>query len=712
MARRPSLFNERIAHPWEHVQGGRHCADRSKVTAPSGLAPSRSLVAFHLRIGTRVWLAFIVAGSAMIRSLFAVEHVAPFYFPDEYIYAAVARSLASTGHPLVRGEPAHFPALLEPILATPLWRLFPTETAYHLIQVENAVFMSLAAIPAYLLARRLALGSGYSLLCAAFTVVLPGLVFSGFITADAVAYPIVLTALYAGVSALQAPSRGRQLAFLALAGLATFGRLQYAVLVPAFLLAAVLVEGRRSVRVYRLTFALVAGAVLAVVALGPGRVVGYYTTGASALHLSLALPKWVALNLFLFTLASGVALVPGAIVGLFSARDRAARGFVALVVPFALMVVVEAALYAANGSGRFKERYLIALVPLVPLAFGLYLRRERPARRPVLALSACIAVPALLLPLSTYAAGDGFDDSPLLWAVAELERLLGSNQEASLAAAACVILGAAAAAFAAVTGRNWPALACAFVLVSALSIGATKWDVAFSRLAEQNVTGSDPTWIDDARLGAVEVIQTPAAPKNILQEQLFWNHTITRELLFGATVPTDAFDFGVVQVDRRGLVLADGKPIRTAVLFQAYETTPTFANAEPVASLESLGLWRPKGALRLRTLEAGRYGDGWLAPRGALMVWPAGSQGGGTVSFTLSLPATQNAAVTVRFGKDSYTVAPGASVAVHLAVPTTKPWKVVFETSRGASSLPDHRRVSVLSTVPRFTAARARGLST
>jgi Dolichyl-phosphate-mannose-protein mannosyltransferase len=673
------------------------------VTAPSGLASSRPFAALHLRVGTRIWLVCIVAGSAVIRSVAAAAHSAPFYFPDEYIYASISRSLVATGRPLIRGAPAHFPALLEPLLAAPLWGLFPTVTAYHLIQVENAVFMSLAAIPAYLLARRLTFEPGYSLLCAAFTVALPGLAFSGFITADAPAYPLVLTSLYAAVCALQTPSRSRQLAFLSLAGLTTFCRLQYVVLIPAFLLATILIEGRGFLRVYRLTFALVAGGAAIVIGLGPARVVGYYTTGTSALHFSTALLKWAGLNLFMLALASGVALVPGAVVGLFSARDRAARGFVALVVPFAVMVMVEAALYAASGSDRFKERYLIALVPLVPLAFGLYLRRERPARRPVLVLSACIAVPALLLPLSTYAAGQGFDDSPLLWSVRELVSQLDSPLAASLLFAACAVIGSAVAATSSPTARRWLPFATAIALVAAISVAATMWDTTDARLTRQNLDAADASWIDDAGVGPVTALETPGARPGLLTEQLFWNQSVGRELVFGNTLPTDAFAAGVASVSPGGTLLADGRPIRTAVLFQGYETTPTFASAVQVASFESFTLWRTRGSLQLRALEAGRFGDGWLAPRGALMVWAAGSRDGGKVSFTLSLPATQQSTVRIRFDKNTYTVAPGKSVAVSLPVPTTKPWKVVFATSRGASSLPDHRRVSVLSTVPRFT---------
>ena len=54
----------------------------------------------------------------------------------------------------MRGTPAHFPALLEPLLTTPIWLLNDAETAYRLTQALHVVAMSVAAIPIYWLARR------------------------------------------------------------------------------------------------------------------------------------------------------------------------------------------------------------------------------------------------------------------------------------------------------------------------------------------------------------------------------------------------------------------------------------------------------------------------------------------------------------------------------------------------------------------------------
>ena len=195
-------------------------------------------------------LGAMVASSAIVRTLVAWQHKTPRYFPDEYIYAALGRSLAH-GHYEIRGQLAHFPAILEPLLAAPLWRFFSTETAYQLVQAQNAIALSLTAIPIYALARWLGLGRGYSYLCAAYGLVIPALALAPVNIADLIAYPLVLAALAAGVRALDTPSPRRQIAFLAFATLATLARTQYFVLVPAYIMAAILLERRRMFQIGR-----------------------------------------------------------------------------------------------------------------------------------------------------------------------------------------------------------------------------------------------------------------------------------------------------------------------------------------------------------------------------------------------------------------------------------------------------------------------------
>src|SRR5205085_1509260 len=151
--------------------------------------------------------------------------------------------------------------------------------------------------------------------------------------------------------------------------------------------------------------------------------------------------------------------------------------FAALAATFTAGVVAEAALYASNGSLRFQERYLFAVLPLVPVAFGLYLKHGRPCRSAVTVLASALAAASALVPLSGYAAALGKTDSPFLVAVFRLETLVGTANGA-LAIAALATAGAAGAVL--VSRRGGGSYAVAATLAAALlaSFGATIGDSA------------------------------------------------------------------------------------------------------------------------------------------------------------------------------------------------------------------------------------------
>ena len=70
----------------------------------------------------------------MLRTAHAWFRSTPTFFADEYIYAELARSLAETGRPLIRGASASFPALLQPLLTAPAWLVEDVETSFRLVQ--------------------------------------------------------------------------------------------------------------------------------------------------------------------------------------------------------------------------------------------------------------------------------------------------------------------------------------------------------------------------------------------------------------------------------------------------------------------------------------------------------------------------------------------------------------------------------------------------
>jgi len=646
----------------------------------------------------RVGLTLIVLGSFVLRVVASAAHPVPRYFPDEYLYTAISRALA-TGHlPAVRGSAAHFPALLAPLLAAPLQALFSPETAYRLTQMENALLMSLAAVPIYLLARRLSLSAGYALACAAFALLIPDLVYASYTLADPVAYPFALGAIAAGVAALEHPTRRRQLLFLALALLATFARVQYIVLPAAFVVAAFVVDRRRALRAQRLILTVFGVPLLAALALGPSHILGYYSRVVH-LHVGGQLFRWGATDLMLLAFASGVVLIPGAIAALVRPHGRTETAFATFTAVLTAGLLLEAALYASNGSDRFQERYLFALLPLVPVAFGLYLKHGRPFRVPVALLSAGLLLLSARVPLSGYAEALGKTDSPFLSAVFRLERMVGTAN-GSLVIAALVAVGALGA-FAVSRGANARfAVGGALAFATLASLGAIVNDASNSHEIRHDYLPDNPSWVDASGLNNVTLVQTVGSPPERAVEQLYWNRSIVHEARLGDALPTDVYAAPRIHV------AADGTlgNVRGNVLVQDYAATVRFQNATLVAQAGTFSLWSSPSAPKLSLLEQGRYSDGWLAHSGRVAVWPdATGRVRGLLRFALMLP-TGSQAVTIRFGKMPYRVVPGRLTTVVYTIDARGPWSLAFKAVRGRY-LEDLRAVSVKSTPPTFERA-------
>ncbi|MFT4049370.1 MAG: hypothetical protein QM648_05965 [Solirubrobacterales bacterium] len=140
---------------------------------------------------------------------------------DELLYTSMGRSIAQTIFPFarVRGESIQVFQVLYPGLIAPLVGPIRMPNAYPWVAVLNAVFIALAAIPAYLLtsfATGSRAGARWVALC---TVSTPWLIFGSKVLPDSAAYLIVLWALYAIVrtaSAREHVIRGDLLTLLAI----------------------------------------------------------------------------------------------------------------------------------------------------------------------------------------------------------------------------------------------------------------------------------------------------------------------------------------------------------------------------------------------------------------------------------------------------------------------------------------------------------------
>jgi hypothetical protein len=581
----------------------------------------------------------------------------PNYFSDEYLYAELGRSLLESGRPVVRGVELTFPALLQPLVTAPAWLADDVWVSYRAIQAIGALAMSLAAVPVFLLARRLGVGRWLALAAAACSLAIPDLLFASWVTAEPFAYPLFLASVAAGVAVLSEPTRRHGAVFLLFAALATFARVQFAV-VPLAFAVAVLILGlrernvRRVAREQALVLGVLALSAALTAAVGIRRVLGLYESGLDGRASPVELAERVGLNLLVLAYSSGWILLPGALVAfglaLARPRNRAEIAFAALALPLAAALLLQASLVGAVDHAQ--ERYVFYLLPLAAVSFCLYAKRDWPART-VHALAAAVLLTAsALVPLAGYAAAEGKAHSPLLLAAFQVEQWTGSPANGSLALAvvAAVALGTAVALSRAPRVRTPAALALAVVLSAAASGTAVTFDNRNAAAVRDAFLPEEPSWVDRLGVDDVLLVRGPHGIKTEALEQLFWNRSVDRVALLPGAEQLDHVHSPRLRVGPDGALLLGNRPVRGPVLIDGFAGTMRLADAQLLGSSPSYSLWRPRGTARLSLYLAGRFSDGWLAGAGRLHLWPA--RGASVIATRLELPlVAPPAPVTLRF---------------------------------------------------------------
>lgn len=605
-------------------------------TAPD----ERALDAVRARtLSPALALGSIVAVAALVRFLAALLRPTPSLFPDEYIYSELARSIASTGQPLIRGGSAHFPALLAPLLTAPAWLFHDVETSFRLVQALNCLAMASAAVPVYLLARRLGSSSRLALALGAFALTPADLVLGSYLVAEPYAYPLVLWSTAAAVAALARPTRRSQALFLGLCLLTVLARVQFFVLPLAYGAAAAAVgirerRFRSLVREQWLVFGVFGAGALAVLVVG----LGYY---GGILDLSFAPGRVLASagkNLLVLTYATGIVLVPGALLGFALAlrRPRGTAEFVFAVFALALaaLLVGEAAVYGSQPH----ERYVIYLGPLLALAFALYAGRGWPLRTAHMLVAFGLVAGLTRVTLTEITQG-GQINSPFLIGIQELQKR-SSPGSASLA----IVTGAIAALAAVVLAARWRRgrLVLALGLASAIALSgyAATFSVRNGKTVRDAYLPAEPSWVDAADVQHVPMLQAAYGERTDAMTQLFWNRSIDRVLTLPDGGAVDAFTTGSVEVGSDGTLIEHGRPLAGPVVVDGYGSVVRLRGASILASSPHYDLWRPNGAAaRLSLYFGGLYRDGWIAPRSTIRMWPGQSgQLAGHLTFTLRLP--------------------------------------------------------------------------
>jgi hypothetical protein len=644
----------------------------------------------------------MVTLSALVHFLSTLPHRTITYYPDEYIYATLARSFATTGRFTIRGANAHFPALLESIVTAPLWLGSNIELSIRLVQALHAIVMSLAAVPVYLLARRLRLERWQALASAAFLLVLPGLAFARYLTADALAFTLTLTAIWTAIIVLESPTLLGQVAFLALSGLATFARLEYIVLPVAFMVAAFAVSGRRAPRRYPIAIGAPVLMLLLGLIVGIQRLLGYYS-GVTEEHVSaLRILAWMGTDSALLAFVAGVVMIPGALVGLgvMLVRPRLARerAFAAFYIAFALGLLVEAGLYATNGSDRFQERYIFVLLPLIPIAFFHLVQVGRKAFVASFAVAAAIVLYASIEPI-TYTSGRGDQDSPFLAGFKLIEDSIGRANAALLLAIAVSTLALVGAA---VTLRHrliWPALALSLLFPGTISALTFANNSSNDRRVVRTYLPRDFRWIDHAGFTNVALIALKDSAREQGLESLFWNRSLKRVYITDKSAAFDAFTTYGLKIGANGELLSDdGSSIGTPFVVEEYADRVQIDGAKLIKRALTNSFWRPVGVPRFSSLTEGLFFDGWLNRKTTTTVWPPkGRKNRGVYVLRIGLPAyaetSAKAVFTAPHFRRAVTLHPGAFTTVRIPFDVLGPWRVRV-LADGIFMLADGRLVS------------------
>ena len=599
--------------------------------APNGRPEPAPPVPEHrlARVPIWAWLVGIVVVSTVVRFLLSRRIAAPWIMVDELIYSELAKSFASTGHFLIRGEHHGAYGFVYPVLIAPAWKVFTrVPDAYAAAKAIGSVAMSLAAIPAYFLARRV-LAPLPSLLAALLAVVVPSMVYTGTLMTETVFYPVFVCVALALVLALERPTVVRQLVLLGVALLAYLTRTQAVVLVPAIAtapLALAFVDRERlrtAVRAFSVLYGVLAAAVVAAIVVEVGRgkspydVFGSYSVTGHT-HYSVGdVLRWLVYHVAELDLYLGV--VPFAALLLLAATarrlDRPVRILVVATLSLSCWLVLEVAAFASAISFRIEERNLFYVAPLFLIALLVWIERGLP--RPGRAAAVCAALAAALpgvIPyerfIDTPAESDTLALLPFWWLQ---EHLISLSEVALFAVAGSVVL---ACVFLLVPTR-WAYVLPAAVL--AWFVFATErienFDHGFPKASigarYQGIKVAKRDWIDRAVGRDADVASVwSGGDKNAqfrLWENEFFNRSVGRVYDIGPPSPGSLPETPLTE-QADGTFLARGDPVAAQYVLADRRVHL----AGPVVAADTgtgMVLRKPDGPLRVAYRIDGLYPD-------------------------------------------------------------------------------------------------------
>jgi hypothetical protein len=625
------------------------------------MASVTELVERYVRVQARVrdwvaampiwfWLATLVLASAAVRLELALGDPGPWIFSDELYYLELAKSSASGGFAL-REVPVDALSVgpVYPLLIAPAFAFFERiPDAYDAARAINAVVMSLAALPAYLLARRV-LGVVYSLGAALLTVALPSMLYTTVLMTENAFYPVFLACVLVMALSLERPTALRQLAVLALVLIAVLTRRQGIVLLPAYgtaILALAIGEGLavpvRSwaprwkavlelLRRFALTLiVLLVGAVgFLVYQLARGRspadsLLGAYAGLGHQEYSPEAVFRWSLyhlgeLDLYLgFAPLAALLLVAGLALGRGRLSTPQLRVFAALSISLVVWFTVAVGAFASvAGVNRIEERNLFYVAPLCFIALLVWVNLGLPRPWPGAAVAVLVAaILPTLLPLGRLlnetAVSDTLGLLPL-WDVAESTFLSGDVP--LLVALVSIAVGTLLLLLPVRFALVLPALVLAYLVVIHDPIERRTSEASAS--AVENGIGRSRDWID--RLvgphAQVAALWSADQPHVTLWENDFFNRAIGPVYNFG-NLPDGLPQETLVLETATGTVrLQSGEALRSRyVLVDRTMNLDGRVLSGNRAAGAGMRLYEASQPVTIRERIQGLYADGWSSP--------------------------------------------------------------------------------------------------
>lgn len=169
-----------------------------KVVIPTGAeGGAEESLTTSPRSKTTLFFLLILVFSAAVRVFLSIYPKTAFTYNDELFNLELSQNLFLRGSLTVYNAPVHFTKLLYPLLLSPFYAVSDGILRTRLISAFNAVLISSALIPGYLLARRILKKQWQIIAAVLFLALSPNLFLSMSFMAENLYYPLLLWCFYA-----------------------------------------------------------------------------------------------------------------------------------------------------------------------------------------------------------------------------------------------------------------------------------------------------------------------------------------------------------------------------------------------------------------------------------------------------------------------------------------------------------------------------------